>query len=127
MLTRKLGDVAPEEGFFSRLARRTQRRPWLVVTGCVLLLAMLAAPALNLQLRNSGVELLPPGAPDRQFFDTLAQEYPASGIPAIQVVGQTSPEGMAGLAQDIRDAGRRRAGHPAHGRWASSTPPSRSS
>jgi len=103
VLTRKLGDVAPEEGFFSRLARRTQRRPWLVVTGVVLLLAVLAAPALNLQLRNSGVELLPPGAADRQFFDTLAQEYPASGIPAVQVVGQTSPEDMAGLAQDIRD------------------------
>ncbi len=101
-LGRKLGDVAPEEGFFSRLARRTQRRPWLVVTGVVLLLAVLAAPAVNLQLRNSGVELLPPGAPDRQFFDTLAQEYPASGIPAIQVVGQTGADGMAGLADEIR-------------------------
>ena len=115
VLTRKLGDVAPEEGFFSRLARRTQRRPWLVVTGVVLLLAMLAAPALNLQLRNSGVELLPPGAPDRQFFDTLAQEYPASGIPAIQVVGQTSPEQMAGAGAGHPGPGRRRTGHPAAG------------
>ena len=37
-LTDRLGDVAPEEGFFSRLARWTQRRPWLVVGGVLLIL-----------------------------------------------------------------------------------------
>ena len=80
-LTRRLGDVAPEEGFFSRLARWTQRRPWLVVGGVLLILGILAAPALRLELRSSGAQLLPPSAPDRQFFDTLAEQYPASGHP----------------------------------------------
>ena len=101
-LTNRLGDVAPDEGFFSRLARWTQRRPWLVVGGVLLILGILAAPALRMELRSSGAQLLPPSAPDRQFFDTLAQEYPASGIPTIQVVGQATAVEMAPLAESIR-------------------------
>ena len=41
------------------------------------ILGILAAPALRMELRSSGAELLPPSAPDRQFFDTLAADYPA--------------------------------------------------
>jgi len=100
-LTAKLGDVAPEEGFFSRLARWTQRRPWLVVVGVLAILGILAAPALRMELRSSGAQLLPPSAPDRQFFDTLAEEYPASGIATIQIVGQATPEQMTPLAESV--------------------------
>ena len=101
-LTAKLGDVAPEEGVFSRLARWTQRRPWLVVIGVLIILGILAAPALRMELRSSGAQLLPPSAPDRQFFDTLAEEYPASGIATIQVVGQATTEQMVPLAESIQ-------------------------
>ncbi len=97
----RFGDVAPEKGFFSRLARWTQRRPWLVVGGVLLVLGILAAPVLGLQLRSSGAQLLPPSAPDRQFFDTLAAQYPSSGIPTVQVVGEATAEQMAPLAQRI--------------------------
>jgi len=100
-LTNRFGDIAPPEGFFSRLARWTQRRPWLVVGGVLLILGILAAPALRMELRSSGAQLLPPSAPDRQFFDTLAEQYPASGIPTIQVVGETTPQAMASLATSI--------------------------
>ena len=100
-LTNRFGDVAPPEGFFSRLARWTQRRPWLVVGGVLLILGILAAPALRMELRSSGAQLLPPSAPDRHFFDTLAEQYPASGIPTIQVVGETTPQAMASLATSI--------------------------
>jgi RND superfamily putative drug exporter len=101
-LSAKLGDVAPEEGFFSRLARWTQRRPWLVVGGVLLILGILAAPALRMELRSSGAQLLPPSAPGRHFFDTLAEEYPASGIPTIQVVGEATPDQMTPLAESIQ-------------------------
>lgn len=102
-LANKLGDVAPEEGFFSRLARWTQKRPWLVMIGVLAVLGLLAAPALRLEMRSSGEQLLPPGHADRVFFDTLAEQYPAFGLPAVQVVGQTSPEEMAALAQDVSE------------------------
>jgi len=100
-LTGRFGDVAPEVGFFSGLARWTQGRPWLVVGGVLLILGILAAPALRMELRSSGVQLLPPSAPDRQFFDTLAEQYPASGTPTIQVVGEATPAQMTPLATDI--------------------------
>jgi RND superfamily putative drug exporter len=102
-LANKLGDIAPEEGFFSRLARWTQRRPWLVMIGVLAVLGLLAAPALRLEMRSSGEQLLPPAHPDRVFFDTLADQYPAFGLPAVQVVGQTEPENMTELAQEISD------------------------
>ncbi|MGS0684716.1 MMPL family transporter [Nakamurella sp. GG22] len=100
-LTKRFGDVAPEVGFFSGLATWTQRRPWLVVGGVLLVLGILAAPVLRLELRSSGAQLLPPSAPDRQFFDTLGEQYPASGIPTIQVVGEATAEQMAPLAEEI--------------------------
>ncbi|TKV57292.1 MMPL family transporter [Nakamurella flava] len=98
-LTTRFGDVPPDEGFFSRLARRTQRRPVLVLVGVVVLLGLLAAPALRLEVRNSGVELLPPSAPDRQFFDELTADYPAAAIPAFQVVAPVGPQALAGVAE----------------------------
>ncbi|HEY4994144.1 MAG TPA: MMPL family transporter, partial [Nakamurella sp.] len=101
-MTGRFGDVAPDVGFFSRLGRWTQRRPWLVVAGVLLILGILAVPVLRMELRSSGAHLLPPSSPDRQFFDTLADQYPASGIPAIQVVGQATPEEMAPLAESIK-------------------------
>ncbi len=98
-LIARFGDVPPDAGFFSRLARRTQRRPVLVLVGVVVLLGLLAAPALRLEVRNSGVELLPPSAPDRQFFDELTADYPAAAIPAFQVVAPVDAEALAPLAQ----------------------------
>lgn len=99
---RRFGDISPPEGLFSRLGRTTQRRPMLVVLGVLAVLALLAAPVSDLQLRNSGVALLPESAPQRQFFDTLAAEYPTAGFPAVQVVGRASPEQMTELAERIR-------------------------
>ncbi|MDQ3735404.1 MAG: MMPL family transporter, partial [Actinomycetota bacterium] len=98
---RRFGDIAPAEGLFSRLAKGTQRRPILVVLGILALLALLAAPVLDLKVRNSGVELLPESAPQRQFFDTLQEEFPGTGFPDVQIVGRARPEQMTGLAEQI--------------------------
>ncbi len=98
---RRFGDISPPDGVFSRLGRATQRRPILVVLGVLAVLGLLAAPVTDLQLRNSGVALLPESAPQRQFFDTLTMEYPTAGFPAVQIVGRASPEQMIGLAEQI--------------------------
>lgn len=98
---RRFGDVAPADGFFSRLARGTQRRAVLVVVGVVVVLALLAAPVSDLRLRNSGVGLLPVSAPQRQFFDTLSAKYPTSGFPVVQIVGRASPAQMIDLVEQI--------------------------
>ncbi|MBA3367729.1 MAG: MMPL family transporter [Geodermatophilaceae bacterium] len=98
---RRFGDISPPDGVFSRLGRATQRRPLLVVLGVLAVLVLLAAPVVNLQLRNSGVTLLPESAPQRQFFDTLTAEYPAAGFPAVQIVGRASPAQMSALAEQV--------------------------
>lgn len=93
----RFGDVAPDEGFFSRLARRTQRHPFLTGGVVLGLLILLALPTLSMTMRNSGVELLPVSDPQRQYFDTLAEEFPETALPSIQVVGKASPEEMTDL------------------------------
>ncbi len=93
----RFGDVAPDEGFFSRLARRTQRRPFLTAASVLVVLILLAMPLLGMNLRNSGVELLPVDDDQRRYFDTLAEEFPATALPSIQVVGEASPQQMTSL------------------------------
>ena len=52
-LGRRLGDVAPSEGAFSRLAGAVQRRPLLVALGTLAVLLVLAWPVLGLRLVSS--------------------------------------------------------------------------
>jgi len=70
-------NVEREEGAFSRLASVVQRRPWLWIVGCVTLLLVLASPLLNLQLRNSGAELLPESNERRQYLEGIRDNFDA--------------------------------------------------
>jgi RND superfamily putative drug exporter len=87
-LLRRLGDVAPADGVFSRLALRVQRRPWLVALVVVAALLGLAAPALSLRMTSSGTALLPQGADQRTFFELLDERYPAVADPEVTVVAR---------------------------------------
>ncbi|MCI9887668.1 MMPL family transporter [Micrococcales bacterium 31B] len=75
------GDVAPNTGFFSRLAVRIQRLPGLIAVLVLILLAFLGTPALNLQPQNSTLNLLPRDSNARQFVAILNAEYPAITTP----------------------------------------------
>lgn len=97
----RTADVHAEEGAFSRLAARVQRRPWWVMGGSLAVLLVLAAPLLHLELRNSTTELLPASTPQREFVALLAEQYPASSAPAVQVVAQTSVAEAEAAVADI--------------------------
>lgn len=90
-LARRTADVQSDEGLFSALATRVQKHPWWVILGSVTALVVLALPVAGLQLRNSGIELLPVDAPQRQFVETLADQYPAGQSPDAIVVTQATP------------------------------------
>jgi len=90
VIVRKFGEVAPEEGVFSGITARVQRHPWLVLVGVVALLLVLAAPALNLQLRNSTTELIPEGSEQREVIEVLAEDYPVAAAPPVVVVAEAS-------------------------------------
>ena len=84
-------DVTKDEGVFSRLAGRVQRRPWLVVAGSLAILGILASPALGIQLRNSGLELLPEGDADRVFVSNFDANFPQLRDPDVRLVAEASP------------------------------------
>ena len=96
------GDVAPPTGFFSALAGWTQRRPWLVAAAVTAVLGLLTVPALDMQLRSSGIELLPVGHPQRELFETLGEDFPAlSAAEATVVVRSTDEAVVADLRGDV--------------------------
>jgi RND superfamily putative drug exporter len=83
-------DVTRDEGVFSRLTARVQRRPWLVVAGSLAVLAILASPVLGIQLRNSGLELLPKGDADRVFVSDFDANFPQLRDPDVRLVAEAS-------------------------------------
>lgn len=86
----RTADVQSEEGAFSALAARVQRRPWWVLGGVLVVLGALAMPLGSIELRNSMTELLPAGSSQRDYLGVLAKEYPASSSPTVLIVAQTT-------------------------------------
>jgi RND superfamily putative drug exporter len=87
-LLRRFGDVAPEHGFFSRLAAAIQRSPVVPMVGVFVVLVVAALPVLQLRLVSSGVALLPRTAPSRQVFDQIGARFPAASSPAVTIVSR---------------------------------------
>lgn len=98
VLVGKLGDVAPDEGVFSRLTGWVQKVPWLVMIGTLALLVVLAIPVTNMHLRNSGVDMLPEGSAERATYDDIATEFPALSAADILVIPDASAPSEADLA-----------------------------
>ena len=99
--TRRLGDVAPSHGAFSRLADRVQRRPAVVALAVVAVLLGTGIPALSMHLANSGYQLLPRSAPQRQLFEGLAQRFPTSADAPLQVVSTAPAEQVRAWGADV--------------------------
>lgn len=87
-ITRRLGDVAPPQGAFSRLAHGVQRHPALVALGVVTALLAAGAPVLSMQLVSSGYQLLPSNSDQRQLFEAVTVRFPGVGDAPVQVVSR---------------------------------------
>jgi RND superfamily putative drug exporter len=100
-LVRGLGDVAPREGMFSRLARRVHAHPWAFMLGSLAVLVVLASPVLGLSMRSATTELLPNDSDQRDYIAVLAEDYPRSRTPEIVVVADAAPGEVAQLREDL--------------------------
>lgn len=100
---RRASDVTSEEGAFSALAGRVQRHPWWVLLGAVALLAVLASPVLRMDLRISGLELLPSDAAQREYVTQLEENYPATATPTLTVVVAAPLEDATAWAQEVAE------------------------
>jgi RND superfamily putative drug exporter len=78
-----------------------QRRPWWVVVGVVALLLGAGAPALAMQLRSSGTELLPADSEQRVFFESLGERFPATVSPAVRVVADADADEVTAWSQEV--------------------------
>lgn len=85
-LLRRGTESSPDDGVFSALARGVQRVPWLVIAAVLAVLVTLAVPSLRLTLTSSGAAMLPTSAPERQFFEELATDFPGLSSPQVSVV-----------------------------------------
>lgn len=93
------GDVAPEEGVFSRLTRLVQRRPAIITILCVIGLLVLAVPALSLRLANTSADGVPSSSTQATFVETLADEFPDATSPRIVLVTDSEEDAEAWAAE----------------------------
>ncbi|QEO10775.1 MMPL family transporter [Protaetiibacter larvae] len=101
-LLRRFGDVAPEEGLFSRLTRRVQRHPALVTLACAAALVLLAAPVLQLRLANTSVDSLPATSQQYGFQSALRAHFPAAADQRVVLVTETEADAESWAEQVAR-------------------------
>ena len=86
--------VAPDRGFFSRLAAGVQRRPWPVAVGVAALLLAAGAPLLSLRLQNGGTDLLPESFQSVRVQRNISVRFPGGGTEPVTVLAEAPPEGL---------------------------------
>lgn len=93
LLTR-FGDIAPDEGFFSKLTRRLQRHPGIVTLAAFAVLFLLAAPTLGLRLANTATDSIPASSDQYVFVTTLNEEFPQAADPRVALVTRTEADAL---------------------------------
>jgi uncharacterized membrane protein YdfJ with MMPL/SSD domain len=87
-----------DTGAWARLAGFVLRRPWPVVLGATVLLAVIAAPALDLVAGETDVSDLPASAEVHQASDLLAEQFPHTAATTLDLVilGDPGQDELAG-------------------------------
>ncbi len=109
-LVSRFGDIAPDEGFFSRLTRRVQRHPAIVTIACVLVLGAVGSPLLGLHLANTSVDAIPRSSSQYAFTTQLNDHFPDAATPRVELVTTTEADARswaAGVAKlkDVTSVG----------------------
>jgi putative drug exporter of the RND superfamily len=86
--------LAPERGFFSRLATWVQRRSWPVAVGLGALLLLAGAPLLSVRLQNGGADLLPSNLEAARAQTLLGERFPGGDTDPVVVIARTSPAAL---------------------------------
>jgi len=95
----RFGDIAPDEGFFSKLTRGVQKHPALVTLGCLLALLAVGSPLFTLRLANTSIDAIPASSSQSSFVETLATQFPDAATPRVELVTSTEAHAVAWAAQ----------------------------
>jgi uncharacterized membrane protein YdfJ with MMPL/SSD domain len=90
----RFGDIAPDEGFFSKLTRRLQRHPAIVTLAAFAVLLIMAAPVLSLRLANTAVDSIPASSDQHTFITTLTDHFPQATAPRVALVTRTEADAL---------------------------------
>lgn len=101
LLTR-FGDIAPREGFFSKLTRGIQRKPVLVAVAGIAGLLLLGSPALALNVASTSDDVIPRSSSQYEFLTTLDEHFPLATPPQVQLVSDTGEAEAAAWAEEVR-------------------------
>jgi RND superfamily putative drug exporter len=101
-LISRFGDIAPAEGFFSKLTRGVQKHPALVTLGCVLALLALGSPLLTLRLANTSIDAIPASSSQSAFLNALADHFPDAASPRVELVTSTEADAVSWAARVTR-------------------------
>lgn len=102
-LLRRFGDIAPPEGFFSRLTRGIQRKPVLVSVAGIAGLLLLGSPALALNVASTSDDVIPRSSSQYEFLTTLEERFPLATAPQVQLVSDTDAAQAAAWAAEVGD------------------------
>jgi RND superfamily putative drug exporter len=97
-----LGDVAPDDGVFSRLARFVHRHPWLVLVPTLGLLVAMAWPLAGVNLRADALEYVPRDSTQGEYLDVVEERFPALQFPEAYILADTSVDEAEAWAEDLR-------------------------
>ncbi|MGY4858805.1 MMPL family transporter [Cryobacterium sp. AP23] len=97
----RFGDIAPEEGVFSRLARSVQRAPVLVSIAGTAVLLLLGSPALAMTVSNSADDAIPRSSSQYDFLTTLTEEFPLATAPRVQLVSDADEAAATAWADEV--------------------------
>lgn len=102
-LMHMLGDVPPQYGVFSRLARSVQKKPWIIFACITTLLLVFASPLVGIQIRNSVAEIVPSSSKSYQVLSELADDYPYSRTPDVTLVAESPLSNIGSLQASLED------------------------
>jgi RND superfamily putative drug exporter len=98
----RFGDVAPADGFFSKLTRKVQRHPAIVTLACVIALVALGSPLLTLRLANTSVDVVPKSSTQYVFTKTVNAEFPDAAAPRVSLV-TTDEASLVAWSEQVAD------------------------
>ena len=96
-----VGDSSSDHGIFSRLAKWVHRHPWWIMLGVLMILAVMAWPIQNLQMRTDFTDFLPPKADVTGAYNTVQADYPVARAPSIIVVVDLAPDQTGALVDHL--------------------------
>jgi putative drug exporter of the RND superfamily len=93
----------PNDGFFGRLARATQRHALLVTVGLSAVLLAAGIPFRGAKFQNGGADLLPKDFESSRFSAALGRHFPQEATEPVLLVAKVPAQRLQAYAQTVRD------------------------